>query len=218
MVSSLVTNASRIDHDWCKLFLPELGWLVLSLDSANPQTCVEIGRNPKNGYVNHPDRILHVATMVQDRNGTHPEHQVRLKVNIVVTSKNAHEDPSGFLRCLRPERVKLLQCAVRPGENDDAAYLQCSNAAFKAYCQRVSMLQAEGIAVVTEYEEDQRGSYAMIDPKGCFFQSDVVGRLKTSQPILRVGLDVAWKEVGGYDAEKFRARGGDYDAGTPASG
>jgi len=219
MVSALVTNASRIDEEWCVVHLPELRWLVLSLDSAEPETCVRIGRHPKGGTLDHPAQVARVADFLHRWNMKRPrEDRVRLKVNIVVTSLNAHEDPSEFLVRLQPERVKLLQCGIRPGENEDAEHLRCTDGAFAAYAQRLKPLQERGITVVTEFEEDQRGSYAMIDPRGCFFQSDDTGRLTTSKPILQVGLAQAWREVGGYDAQKFVARGGQYAPGSVATG
>lgn len=219
MVSALVTNASLIDDEWCRDHLPELRWLVLSLDSADAQTCIRIGRHPKRGVLDHPAQVARVAELVHRWNRQRPcADHVRLKVNMVVTSLNAHEDPSEFLVRLQPERVKLLQCGIRPGENDDAEHLRCDDGAFAAYAQRLKPLQERGITVVSEFEEDQRGSYAMIDPRGCFFQSDDTGRLTTSQPILQTGLVEAWRQVGGYDAEKFIARGGQYDPGNVANG
>ncbi|GIK51422.1 MAG: hypothetical protein BroJett014_03950 [Planctomycetota bacterium] len=219
MVTALVTNASLIDEEWCRLHLPELRWVVLSLDSAEPETCVRIGRHPKRGVLDHPAQVARVAEFLHRWNEQRPSaDRVRLKVNMVVTSLNAHEDPSEFLDQLQPERVKLLQCGIRPGENDDAEHLRCDDGDFAAYAKRLNPLQERGITVVTEFEEDQRGSYAMIDPRGCFFQSDDAGRLTTSKPILQAGLAEAWREVGGYDAEKFVARGGNYDPGSLARG
>lgn len=219
MVNALVTNASLIDEAWCFVHLPELRWMVLSLDSAEPETCVRIGRHPKRGVLNHPAQLACVAELLHSWNGRRPcADHVRLKVNMVVTSLNAHEDPSEFLIRLRPERVKLLQCGIRPGENDDAERLRCDSGDFAAYAQRLKPLEDQGITVVSEFEEDQRGSYAMIDPRGCFFQTDDTGRLTTSKPILQVGLAEAWREVGGYNAEKFVARGGNYDPGNVARG
>lgn len=218
LVSALVTNGSMIDENWCAEFLPELRWLVLSLDSADPETCQRIGRHPKQGTINHPGQIARVAHLVHDWNAAYSKSEVLLKINMVVTALNAAEDPSDFLLSLRPRRVKLLQCAVRPGENDDAASLRCTDEQFAAYSKRLDGLRAAGIVVVTEFEEEQRNSYAMIDPRGRFFQSDVTGQLNTGRPILSVGLSEAWQDVGGHDARKFAARGGEYDPGSPALG
>lgn len=218
LVSALVTNGSKIDEKWCAEFLPEIRWLVLSLDSADPETCQRIGRHPKQGTIDHPAHIAWVAGMVNEWNSANSKSEVLLKINIVVTALNAAEDPSDFLLRLRPRRVKLLQCAVRPGENDDAVSLRCTDEQFAAYSARLDGLRAAGIVVVTEFEEEQRNSYAMIDPRGRFFQSDASGRLTTGRPILTVGVSQAWQDVGGYDARKFVARGGLYDTGLPALG
>jgi radical S-adenosyl methionine domain-containing protein 2 len=219
IVTAVVTNGSMIDEASCRRFLPELRWLVLSLDSADPKTCDSIGRQKKFGKINHPRQIANAVRLVRQWNLANPDKlPVRIKINIVVTSLNAEEDPTPLLLALYPDRIKLLVCGIRPGENDDAEYLRCPPEQFAAYCKRVAVLDQYGITVVAEDEEDQLGSYAMIDPAGCFYQSDDDGRIAVSNPILEVGLMEAWRQVGGIDFNKFVARGGQYDPGEVASG
>jgi thymidylate kinase len=136
---------------------------------------------------------------------------------MVVTALSAEEDPSGWLLACRPERVKLLQCLIVPGENDDAADLACPADAFEKYVSRAQQVEVEGIHVAVERADDLLDSYAMIDPRGRFRQARSDGYV-TSDEIAEVGLDAAWRQVGGCDLEKFVARGGSYDDGAPPAG
>ena len=61
-----------------------------------------------------------------------------------------------------------------------------------------------------------RGSYAMIDPHGRFFDSAGGGH-RYSAPILEVGLVAAFSQVS-FDPVKFLHRGGDYDFTTESAG
>lgn len=208
--TSMVSNGSLIDAQWCDEHLPFLNWLALSLDSADPETCVRLGRQPKGGGVNHPAQVERVASLVHKWNAAHPWAQVELKVNLVVTSLNWQEDPSEFLKRLRPTRVKALACGIRPEENPDAHWLTCTKDQFEQYLHRLDVLRDSGITVSADSEFDQLGSYAMIDPEGRFFQTDDSGRYLRSERIVDVGAKQAWIQVGGYDRARFIARGGDY--------
>lgn len=215
IVTSLVTNASRLDRDLCRRLFPRLRWLVLSCDSPNRTTNDALGRRNRLVAVGQPVRVEEVASWLHEWNA-HREARdhVRLKINMVITSLNVHEDPSAWLRELRPERVKLLQCCIVPGENDDAAHLRCDRAAFDAYHARVDAENRDRMTIVAESSEDLLDSYAMIDPRGRFRQARAGGYVE-SAPIHEVGVDLAWAQVGGCDLERFRARGGEYDAGAP---
>ena len=61
-----------------------------------------------------------------------------------------------------------------------------------------------------------RGSYAMVDPHGRFFDSAGGGH-RYSAPILEVGLVAAFSQVS-FDPVKFLHRGGDYDFTTESAG
>ena len=69
------------------------------------------------------------------------------------------------LKTVRPERVKLLQCCIVPGENDDAEHLRCPDGAFEAYRARAARLRASGVTVVAERSGELLDSYAMVDPR-----------------------------------------------------
>ena len=60
-----------------------------------------------------------------------------------------------------------------------------------------------------ESSESIRGSYAMIDPQGRFFDSSV-GEHTYSDPILCVGVEHAFSQVS-FDRKAYEDRGGSYD-------
>ncbi len=218
LVTSVVTNGSIVDREWCRRHLPWLRWLVLSCDSPSRATCDALGRRASRDEEGQPARVLRIAETVREWNRLRPERDhVHLKINMVVTAAGAHEDPTAWLARVRPARVKLLQALFLPGENEDAVELACSNDAFRRYAELVRPLADLGIAVVAEASEDLLDSYAMIDPHGRFRQARPGGYV-LSEPIDRVGVDTAWAQVGGCDLDLFARRGGNYDDGPPSRG
>lgn len=216
LVTALVTNAS-FDREAARRIFPWLRWLVLSVDSHQRTTNEELGRRRKGA--DGPGQVARIEAVVgwlrEWNSHRAPEQQVRLKLNIVVSALNVHEDPAPWLRELRPERVKLLQCSIVPGENDDARDLMVSAEDFARYCARVRPLREHGIVVVGESTEDLLDSYAMVDPAGRFRQSRPGGYV-LSERIAEVGVENAWQQVGGCDLTKFDHRGGHYDPGAPS--
>lgn len=75
--------------------------------------------------------------------------------------------------------------------------------------ERHQGLENHGIAVVAEDNDDMRGSYAMVDPAGRFFDN-VSGGYSYTAPILRAGVDAAWSQVN-FSMDRFLDRGGSYD-------
>lgn len=214
LVTSLVTNGS-LDRDACRRLFPWLRWLVLSCDSHLQRTNDALGRHLKVDAVGQVARIEQIVGWLHEWNAPRPpSEQMRLKINIVVTALNAQEDPSEWLARLRPERVKLLQCCIVPGENDDAAHLRCPDEAFEEYRARAARLGSVGVTVVAERSGELMDSYAMVDPLGRFRQARGDGYVE-SDPIADVGVPHAWSQVGGCDMARFIARGGAYDSGEP---
>ena len=96
------------------------------------------------------------------------------------------------------------------GQNDEhIAELAVGRAAFDDFVARHASLAATGIRVVPEPVENIRGSYAMIDRLGRFFDSTTGGHTY-SDPILEVGVTRAFSQVS-FDRAAFEERGGSYD-------
>jgi len=216
LVTSIVTNGFLIDEAWLAKHGPFLRWLTLSIDSIDAETTRGLGRHAGPDGYRHPDHVLAVAELIHRWNAARPpSRRIRLKLNITVTSRNAHEDPGEFIREMRPEKVKLLQMLPVEGENDDARDLACSTEAFANYVARVGVI--DGVQIAREDNVAMDGSYAMVDPCGQFFQR-VDGRYVRSKPIQEVGVMQAWEQVGGYDPDRFLDRGGAYEPGAVANG
>lgn len=211
LTTMLVTNGSRLlTPGWLEQHAAALDWVVLSIDSADPRTHERLGRSiaGQAGRALPVDHYLKAAQALRARG-------VRLKLNTVVTAQNADEDMGALVLALRPERWKVLQVLPVAGQNDGVAPLCIDAPTFQSFCARHQRVADAGIAVVPEDNEDMTGSYAMVDPAGRFFDN-TAGRHTYSRPILGVGVDAAWQDVR-FEAQRFAARGGEYDWRAPGS-
>lgn len=218
LVPSVVTHGREIEASWIERNCPQLRILTLSVDSDSETTEERLGRRLAYSPQGHVSHVEQVCQMIHRWNSIRPAHRrVRLTFNMTVTSLNADEYPADFLRRCRPERVKLFQMLRVEGENDAYENLLCDDERFRSYVERLLPLTVEGIDIVAESAEDMTGSYAMLDPHGRFFQN-IGGRYVYSRPVQDVGIEEAFRQVGGYDADKFVSRGADYDPGAVPKG
>jgi radical S-adenosyl methionine domain-containing protein 2 len=197
LVTSVVTNGFKLDP-LLDTNAADLDWVGLSVDSADEDVEVELGRSRGD----HVRRSVELADRC--RSGG-----VRVKLNTVVTALNCREDMSAFVRRFQPERWKVFQVLPMAGQNDgDVEPLLIDEGRFRAFVERHRHLAVEGLAPVAEGNDDMRGSYVMVDPLGRFF-GNATGRHVYSAPILEVGVEVALAQVG-VSTGKFEARGGRY--------
>lgn len=185
------------------LLSEHLDWVTLSIDSASSLTLLELGRAVQGTRVIPADRYLELGQAVRGAG-------MRLKLNTVVTSANVAEDMSGFVATLAPERWKIMRVLPVQGQNSGKVEpFLCSADEFEAFVQRHYHLETDGIRIVPEDNDDMRGSYAMVDPAGRFYDN-VSGGYRYTRPILEVGVDAAWSQVAFY-MDRFVARGGVYN-------
>lgn len=178
-----------------------LDWVALSIDSADPTTLRATGRAVRGRRALTPNEYLSYAAACRAKG-------VGLKINTVVSAANVDEDLTSFVRRLNPERWKLFQVLPVEGQNDgDVDDLLISSEAFDRFVERHR--SALGDLVVPESNDDMRGSYAMVDPAGRFFDN-TAGRHTYSRPILEDGLDAAWSDIT-FRPEVFEERGGSWD-------
>jgi radical S-adenosyl methionine domain-containing protein 2 len=205
---NLVTNGSRIDHDWLVRQAKFLDFLTLSADSADSATMSALGRADASGHALPASHYIDLAKAAR-HNG------IGVKLNTVVTTLNSSAHMVEFVRALAPSRWKILQAMPVDGQNDSQiARLTPDLVDFQAFVRHhEGRLLDSGIRLVPESIDTIRGSYVMVDPRGRFFDS-TTGRHRYSSPILGVGLDVAWSQVS-FDKDKFLARGGDADFASP---
>jgi radical S-adenosyl methionine domain-containing protein 2 len=67
--------------------------------------------------------------------------------------------------------------------------------------------------IIPETNNDMKGSYAMVDPAGRFYDN-AKGKYNYSRPILEVGARIAIQQMP-YEFSKFVSRGGIYNWSKP---
>lgn len=202
MVTSVVTNGSRISDEWLHNLNGSLDIIALSIDSVNPESLIRTGRTFRGNPITEEEYLRMVGDIKR--------HGIHLKINTVVTSENWQEDFTGFIRSARPERWKLLQVLPIKGQNDDHfADLQITASQFDRCVQRNRAVETYGITVVPETNELMTESYVMVDPAGRFFDN-AKSSYTYSEPILKVGVEEAFKQIS-TDPQRFKDRGGQYE-------
>lgn len=202
MTTMIVTNGSKLNDEFLIKNQPYLDWIAISVDSLITETNLTMGRAiagkktlSLNNYKTIVEKIKHFG--------------FGLKINSVVNSKNFNENMIEFIQFAKPKRWKILQTLPIIGQNDQFIDdFKISETEFLHFVNHHSELK-NFTNIVTETNEQIKGSYAMVDPAGRFFD-DFNGVHKYSNPILEVGVENAIKEVV-IDAEKFNLRGGNYD-------
>lgn len=200
----LVTNGSRLDEHLLDRLAPHLDWVVLSIDAVDPEVSRRIGRAGRGGTVLDWDDYMVLAERLRERG-------LRLKINTVVSRTNLGEDMSPLIRAMAPERWKILQVLPVEGQNDEFIHkLRIEKAQFDDFVQTHALnLKGSNVTLVPEACEEIRGSYAMIDPAGRFFDN-TLGCYTYSQPVLEVGVQKAFEQVA-FDVDMYHKRGGVYE-------
>ena len=202
MVTSIVTNGSRITTEWLNSLNGDLDWIALSIDTVDPERLNRIGRTVRNVPITGKEYLQKIDEIKQQG--------IRLKINTVVTSETWEEDFTSFIGLAKPERWKMLQALPIKGQNDEhIADLEITKDQFEAYVQRNRIVENSGIIVVPESNDLMTASYIMVDPAGRFFDNNR-STYTYSRPILEVGVKEALKDVA-INAERFLKRGGQYD-------
>lgn len=201
MVTSIVTNGTKLTPHWLDSVHGKLDWAALSVDSINEKTNRNIGRVYQ-GKVFSSAYFLRLVDLL--RSGG-----VRLKINTVVCSENKDEVLSEFIESAMPERWKIFQVLPVKGQNDDRAQeMLVSDDDFLRYLRNNESVQRKGVVMVPETNDDMTDSYFMVDPAGRFFDNSS-GGYRYSQSIASVGVLAAIDQVK-MSAEKFIARAGLY--------
>ena len=203
MVTSIVTNGSRITDQWLADLDGSLDWVALSIDTVDPERLRRLGRAICGNNPITEDEYLRIVSDIKQRG-------IRLKINTVVTSETWQEDFTGFIKLAKPDRWKILQALPINGQNDaHIADFEITAEQFDAYVQRNRSVKNDGIDVIPESNDLMTKSYVMIDPAGRFFDN-AQGIHNYSESILEVGVERALEDVS-IDSEQFHKRGGRYD-------
>ncbi len=202
MTTMIVSNGSRLTDEFLKVNKEKLDWLAISIDSLNTETNLTTGRAiagkrplQHDDYKSLSDRVKHFG--------------YGLKINTVVNRHNFNENMSDLIRYAKPNRWKVLQVLPMVGQNDNNIDdFKISETEFQFFIDTHRDLQ-DITNIITETNAQIKGSYAMVDPAGRFFDN-TTGTHNYSERILEVGVLAAIQEVN-YDLPKFIARGGQYD-------
>jgi radical S-adenosyl methionine domain-containing protein 2 len=202
MTTAIVTNGSLLDDTALAALRGRLDWLVISFDSADPNTLRASGRLAGRRPLGRED-YLRLCRSVAAAG-------ITLKINTVVSRHNWREDLSGFVIEAGPARWKVMQVLQIAGQNAaTAADYAITAGQFQAFVDRHRHVERHGIPLVAESNDAMIGSYAMVDPAGRFFDN-TRGRYTYSDPILSHGPWHAMSQVT-ISHERFLARGGRYD-------
>ncbi len=124
----------------------------------------------------------------------------------MICSWNWQEDLSPLVRRINPQVWKVFQFLPVPGQNDAGIVgLSITAEQFGGFLARHRQFER---IWAPEDNDLMRGSYAMIDPLGRFFQSGPEGYVRGQHSILEVGVERALAEIP-FDRNKYYARGGD---------
>lgn len=205
--TSVVTNGKFITARWVDEVSGLLDQVGISVDSAVAETRLRMGRAHMGKDALSNQDYIDRAELIRAAG-------ISLKVNTVVTAQNHAEQMGSFIADLRPARWKVFQAMQVDGQNDlEASKILCTDAMYAWFRARhLGATQGFGTTIF-EGNDDMRGSYAMVDPYGRFYDS-TAGKHTYSAPIWQVGAAKAYAQVT-VDAAKFIRRGGEYAIQAP---
>lgn len=202
LTTMIVTNGSKLSDSFLEANESALDWIAVSVDSLNPETNIATGRAISGKTALQPDYYKSLADIIK-------QHGYGLKINSVISHKNFNEDMSDFIRYAKPKRWKVFQVLPIKGQNDsNIDDFKISDKQFQIFLDNHKDLQ-DVTTVVPESNTQMKGSYAMVDPAGRFYDN-TTGQNNYSQPILEIDCHKAIQQVN-YDFAKFISRGGIYD-------
>jgi radical S-adenosyl methionine domain-containing protein 2 len=199
MTTMIVTNGSKLTNEFLEENKKNLDWIAISIDSINEITNSSIGRAISGNKVLTKKYYNSVINRIK-------KYNYRLKINTVVNKYNFKENMVELISEANPERWKVFQ--VLPIENQNDKNIDdfiISENEFDNFL--INHKEAE--SMVSENNNEMKGSYAMVDPAGRFFDN-TKGFHNYSKSIIEVGTDLAIKEMN-YDFSKFIKRNGFYN-------
>jgi radical S-adenosyl methionine domain-containing protein 2 len=202
LTTMIVTNGSKLTDDFLEANKNHLDWIAVSIDSINPETNIEIGRAISGKTPLSIEFYKSIIDKIKN-------YGYGLKINTVVTNRNFSENLSELIEYAQPKRWKVLQALPIQGQNDNKIdSLIVNDEQFLKFIDNHRKLESI-TNIIPESNYDMKGSYAMVDPAGRFYDN-AKGKHNYSRPILEVGARIAIQQVN-YDFNKFIERGGIYD-------
>jgi radical S-adenosyl methionine domain-containing protein 2 len=201
LTTMLITNGTMLSDDFLKVNRENLDWIALSIDSINDDTNLSTGRAITGKKVLTSHDYYQLIDKIKS-------YGYGFKINTVVNRLNYHENMSDLIKFAQPTRWKVLQVLPIIGQNDGTIdSLTITEEQFNTFLTNHSKLETY-TTIVGESNEMMKGSYAMVDPAGRFFDN-TQGKYNYSKPILEIGARLAIQQMN-YDFDKFVLRGGVY--------
>jgi radical S-adenosyl methionine domain-containing protein 2 len=202
LTTMIVSNGSKLTDSFLQDNKQHLDWITISVDSLNTDTNSKTGRAISGITSLHADYYFSLADRIK-------QHGYGFKVNTVVSRLNFNENMSDFIRYSEPKRWKIFQVLPIVGQNDlHIDNFKITDEQFQSFIN--NHLQLQNITtLVPESNKQMKGSYAMVDPAGRFYDN-ANGTHNYSKPILDIGASQAIQQVN-YDLNKFLRRGGQYN-------
>ncbi len=202
MITTIVTNGTRLTERFLRENKNYLDWIAISIDSLEEEANRKIGRAIAGKKPITLDAYKNIIDNIRF-------YGYKMKINTVVNRMNYEEDMSEIIRYGKPIRWKILETLPIIGQNDENIdRFVITNEEFQYFLTLHESLKAV-TTIVPESIEQIRGSYAMIDPAGRFFDNTTATYIY-SKSILECGVEDALKAVH-YSFEKFNERGGIYN-------
>lgn len=202
LTTMIVTNGSKLTDKFLQDNQKNLDWIAISVDSLNIDTNTAIGRAISGKTSLQPNYYFDLADKIK-------QYGFGFKVNTVVNRLNFNENLSEFILYSKPKRWKIFQVLPIVGQNDlHIDDFKITGEQFQYFLSNHSGLH-DFTKLVPENNKQMKGSYAMVDPAGRFYDN-TNGTHNYSQPILDIGAKQAIQQVD-YDFDKFVLRDGLYD-------
>ena len=188
---SIITNGYNLSAEKIKQ-LKECGisMIGLSIDSSNPQTLRQLGRNTASGNILDPERCVNLCRCIR-------ENGISLKINTVVSSLNYTDDLNSFIREASPDRWKLLKIKKLENNVYDNTALLINDAQFDNFvnCHK---------NVPHIVERSMANTYIMIDALGNLVDTGSDKNTPIAN-LLNTSFSEAFKQMN-FDMKNYQVR------------
>ena len=199
LTTMIVTNGSKLTDNFLKKNKKYLDWITVSIDSLNESSNLLIGRKMRKDKNISKEKYLTIIKNIK-------KYGYGLKINTVINEFNYIEDFNNFIKTTQPKRWKVLQVLPIKNQNDkNIDSLKITTKKFDFFLKKHKNI----LSMVSENNNEMKGSYVMIDPAGRFFENSK-GFHQYSEPILSIGIKNAFNKMN-YDYQKFIDRDGQYN-------
>lgn len=191
LVTSIITNGSRIKEQWLIDMQSHLDWIGISIDSLNHKTNELIGRQDKITY----DYNVIVSLI--------NKYNYKLKINTVVNIYNQDEFMASFITQSKTTRWKIFDTLRVEGQNDEQ-FNSIKSTRFDKFIEN-----NKHEAMVIEDNDLMSGSYLLIDPRGRFYEN-WGSNVTKSDSLITHSVEHCLNQIN-LNRDRFIERGGIYN-------